>query len=166
MNIIFSETFGLFGRSKRFELLDVKHVRGSLRAILENPLKTKVISGAIYRSQRRDKGKSSDRAVDWRDQGAPLIKEHRVPLSAASLAVSAQAAEIRMDGFGREVEVAALLEGYRRNAIYQWHRRGIPPAVILRLQEHYDDRFRITDCPALAATPRPCLADQARKYIR
>jgi hypothetical protein len=29
---------------------------------------------------------------------------HHVPLLAASLAVLAQAAEIRMDGFGREVE--------------------------------------------------------------
>jgi hypothetical protein len=65
-----------------------------------------------------------------------------------------------------EFEIAALLAGYRRNAIYQWHRRGIPPAVILRLQDHYGDRFRITDWPAQASAPRPCLADYARKFIR
>jgi len=45
--IIFSETFGLFGRSNSFDYKLLKEIPELLRAIRKNPSETTIISGAM-----------------------------------------------------------------------------------------------------------------------
>ena len=62
--------------ARRWQILGL-HGRPKLPRIHCEPNQMRGL-GAVplpHGAVRRDKGESSDRAVDWRDQGAPLIKE-------------------------------------------------------------------------------------------